>query len=150
MCTGEHVYKTMNINKIWVKFGILERQRHTTVYQLTEILGTKKSRVLHKANILTGCDVTSKIGSKTAAFKACTEKYLYDFGEQFHDYRLQMAEKYLVKVIEPNIAAKSFDDLRYMTYTTRKTLFSELPPTSSAIRTLIMSLLLYKHLLQYS
>ena len=140
----------MNINKIWVKFGILERQRHTTVYQLTEILGTKKSRVLHKANILTGCDVTSKIGSKTAAFEACTEKYLYDFGEQFHDYRLQMAEKYLVKVIEPNIAAKSFDDLRYMTYTTRKTLFSELPPTSSAIRTLIMSLLLYKHLLQYS
>ena len=140
----------MNVNKIWVKFGILERQRHITVYQLTEILGTKKSRVLHKANILTGCDVTSKIGSKTAAFKACTEKYLYDFGEQFHDYRFQMAEKYLVKVIEPNIAAKSFDDLRYMTYTTRKTLFSELPPTSSAIRTLIMSLLLYKHLLQYS
>ena len=140
----------MNINKIWVKFGILERQRHTTVYQLTEILGTKKSRVLHKANILTGCDVTSKIGSKTAAFKACTEKYLYDFGEQFHDYRLQMAEEYLVKVLKPNIAAKSFDDLRYLTYTTRKTLFSELPPTSSAIRTLIMSLLLYKHLLQYS
>ena len=150
MCTCEHVYKTMNVNKIWVKFGILERQRHITVYQLTEILGTKKSRVLHKANILTGCDATSKIGSKTAAFKACTEKYLYDFGEQFHDYRFQMAEKYLVKVIEPNIAAKSFDDLRYMTYTTRKTLFSELPPTSSAIRTLIMSLLLYKHLLQYS
>ena len=140
----------MNVNKIWMKFGILERQRHTTVYQITEILGTKKSRVLHKANILTGCDITSKIGSKTAAFKACTEKYLYDFGEQFHDYRFQMAEKYLVKVIEPNIAAKSFDDLRYVTYTTRKTLFSELPPTSSAIRTLIMSLLLYKHLLQYS
>ena len=24
-----HVYKTINVNKIWVKFGILERQRHT-------------------------------------------------------------------------------------------------------------------------
>ena len=140
----------MNVNKIWVKFGILERQRHITVYQLTEILGTKKSRVLLKAHILSGCDVASKTGSKTAAFKACTEKYLHDFGEQFHNYHFQMAEKYLVKVIEPNIAAKSFDDLRYVTYTTRKTLFSELPPTSSAIRTLIMSLLLYKHLLQYS
>ena len=140
----------MNINKIWVKFGILERQRHITVYQLTEILGTKKSRVLLQAHILSGCDVASKTGSKTAAFKACTEKYLHDFGEQFQDYHFQMAEKYLVKVIEPNIAAKSFDDLRYVTYTTRKTLFSELPPTSSAIRTLIMSLLLYKHLLQYS
>ena len=150
MCTCEHMYKTMNVNKIWVKFGILERQRHITVYQLTEILGTKKSRVLLKAHILSGCDVASKTGSKTAAFKACTEKYLHDFGEQFHDYHFQMAEKYLVKVIEPNIAAKSFDDLRYVTYTTRKTLFSELTPTSSAIRTLIMSLLLYKHLLQYS
>ena len=150
MCTCEHMYKTMNINKIWVKFGILERQRHITVYQLIEILGTKKSRVLLKAHILTGCDVTSKTGSKTAAFKACTEKCLHDFGEQFHDYHFQMAEMYLVKVIEPNIAAKSFDDLRYVTYATRKTLFSELPPTSSAIRSLIMSLLLYKHLLQYS
>ena len=103
-----------------------------------------------KAHILTGCDVTSKTGFKTAAFKACTEKYLYDFEEEFHDYHFQMAEKYLVKVIEPNIAVKSFDDLRYVTYTTRTTLFSELPPTSLAIRTLIMSLRLYKHLLQYS
>ena len=37
---------------------------------------------------------------------------IYDFGEEFHDYHLQKAEKYLVKVIEPNIAEKSFDDLR--------------------------------------
>ena len=145
-----HVYKTMNVNKIWVKFEILERERHITVYQFTEILGTKKSRVLLKLHILTECDVTNKTGSKTAAFKACTEKYLDDLGEKFHDYHFQMAEKYLVKVIEPNIAAKSFDDLRYMTYTTRKTLFSELSPTSLAIRTLIMSLRLYKDLLQYS
>ena len=61
---------------------------------------------------MTGCDITSKIGSKPAAFKACPEKYLYDFGEEFHDYHLQMAEKYLVKVIEPNIAERSFDDWR--------------------------------------
>ena len=27
-----------------------------------------------------------------------------------------MTEKYLVKVIEPNIAAESFDDLRYVIY----------------------------------
>ena len=45
-----------------------------------------------------------------------------------------MAEKYLVKVIEPNIAAESFDDLRYVIYATRKTTFSKLPPTSLAIK----------------
>ena len=50
-------------------------------------------------------------------------KKIYDLGEEFHDYHFQMAEKYLVKVIEPNIVAKSFDDLRYVTYTTRKTAF---------------------------
>ena len=42
-----------------------------------------------------------------------------------------MAAKYLVKVIEPNIAAKSFDDLRYVIYTIRKTTLSEFPPTST-------------------
>ena len=61
-------------------------------------------------------------------------KNIYDFGEKFHDYHFQMAEKYLVKVIKPNIAAELFDDLRYVIYTTRKTTFSELPPTSSAIK----------------
>ena len=144
-----HVDKTMNVSKVWIKFGILERQTHIPVHQLAEILGREKPRALLKAHILTGCDVTSKTGSKTAAFKACPEKYLYGFGEEFHDYHFQMTEKYLVKVIEPNIAAKSFDDLRYVIYITRKTTFSELPPISSAI-TPIMSLLLYKHLLQYS
>ena len=129
-----HVYKTMNVDKIGVKFGIHEHQRHIPVHHLAESLGTEKSRALVKAHILTGYDVTSKIGSKSAAFKACPEKYSYDFGEEFHDYHFQMAGKYLVKVIEPNIAAKSFDDLRYVIYTTRKTTFSELPPTSSAIK----------------
>ena len=36
-----------------------------------------------------------------------------------------MTEKYLVKVIEPNITAESFNDLRYVTYATRKTFFSK-------------------------
>ena len=49
-------------------------------------------------------------------------------------YHFQMAEKYLVKVIEPNIAAESFDDLRYVIYATRKISFSKLALTPSAIK----------------
>ena len=75
------MFKTVNANKIWVNFGIHERQRHIPVYQLAEILGTEKSRALLKAHILTECDVTSKTGSKSAAFKACPDKHLHDFGE---------------------------------------------------------------------
>ena len=92
--------------------------RDIAVYQLAEILETERSRVLLKAHILTGCDVTSKTGSKSAACKACPEKHLYDFGKE-----ARMTEKYLVKVIKPNIAAESFDDLRYVIYATRKTIF---------------------------
>ena len=76
-----YMFKTMNVNKIWVKFGIHERQRYIPVYQLGDILGTEKSLALLKEHILTRCDVTSKIGSKSAAFKTCPEKHLYDFGE---------------------------------------------------------------------
>ena len=49
-------------------------------------------------------------------------------------YHFQVAEKYLVKVIQPNIAAESLDDLRCVIYATRKTTFSKLTPTSSAIK----------------
>ena len=49
-------------------------------------------------------------------------------------YHFQMAEKYLVKVIEPNTAAESLDDLRCAIYVTRKTTFSKFGPASLAIK----------------
>ena len=76
-----HVYKTTNVNKMWVKFEIHELQIHIPVYHLAEILGTERLQALLKAHTLTGCDVTSKTGSKSAACKACPEKHLYDFGD---------------------------------------------------------------------
>ena len=77
------MFRTVNVNKIWVKFGwSLERERQSIpIYQLAEILRTEKSQALLKAHVLTRFDVTSKIGSKSAVFKACQEKLLYDFGE---------------------------------------------------------------------
>ena len=77
------MFRTVNVNKIWVKFGwSLERERQSIpIYQLAEILRTEKSQALLKAHVLTRFDVTSKIGSKSAVFKACPEKLLYDFGE---------------------------------------------------------------------
>ena len=78
-----HVYKTMNVNKIGVKFGILERQRHIPVRQLAEILGTGKPRALCNVHILKGCDVTSLTGSKTAVFKTCQKKNFYELEKSF-------------------------------------------------------------------
>ena len=55
--------------------------RDIPVYQLAEMLGTERLWALLKVHILSGCDVTSETGSKSAAYKACPEKDLYDFGE---------------------------------------------------------------------
>ena len=63
-----------------MKLGIHESQRHAPVYQLTEILGPKKSRALLKARILTERDVTN-IWIQSAAFKVCPKNHLYNFGE---------------------------------------------------------------------
>ena len=89
--------------------------RDTPVYQLAGILRTERLRVVLEAHILTRYDVPRKTESKC---KACPEKHLYDFGKE-----ARMTEKYLVKVIKPNIAAESFDDLRNVIYATRKTIF---------------------------
>ena len=43
-----------------------------------------------------------------------------------------MVEKYLIKVIDPNIAAEYFDYFRCVIYATRKTTVSKLAPTSPA------------------
>ena len=37
--------------------------------------------VIMKAHILTGCDVTSKIGTKSAALSCEPERFLQQFGE---------------------------------------------------------------------
>ena len=75
-----HVFKTTNVNKLWVKFGIHERLIHIPVYHLAKILEAERLRAQLKAHILSGCDVTSKTGSKSAACKAFPENH-YEFGE---------------------------------------------------------------------
>ena len=75
-----HVLKTVNVNKI---LGEYMNTRDIPVFQLEQILETEKLRMLRKTYILTGCDITSKIESKSATLRPCPEDYLYEFGEKF-------------------------------------------------------------------
>ena len=72
-----------------------------------------------KAHILTGSDVTSKVGTKTAALKAQPERYLQDFGENTFVTDLVQAEKYLVNVVHAKSTCATFDELRYNIYTSK-------------------------------
>ena len=55
-----------------------------------------------KSHVLTGCDVTSKVGMKAAALNSEPEQYLESF---------EKAEKYLVRVFQKNSKCTNFDEL---------------------------------------
>ena len=96
--------------------------------------------MLLKSHVLTGCDVTSKLGTKGNALKA--NLYLFvDFGTDNHLDSLSLlhSERYLYSVLYPKDPPNSFDDMRYFLYTKKKKPLSELPPTSH---------MLYGHLLR--
>ena len=71
-------FKTKNVEKIRVKYGLKERQRHIPIHCLADIFGSGKSRVLPKTHILTGCDFTSKVRSKLSFNNAELEKFSYE------------------------------------------------------------------------
>ena len=67
--------------------------------------------------MLTGCDVTSKIGTKSSAMKVNPERFLQAFGVgEPSDIAFKNAERYLVYVIQPSLGWMTFDELRYEMY----------------------------------
>ena len=67
--------------ELWLKFRTGTNTRFLLMHILCEKLGHEMCSVLLKAHILTGCDVTSKIGTKNGALKADPQRYLRDFRE---------------------------------------------------------------------
>ena len=62
--------KAKGIEEIWVRYGVQNKTRDIPIHRLAQILGPDKCSALLKGYILTGCDVTSKVGSKAATVKA--------------------------------------------------------------------------------
>ena len=69
--------------------------------------------MLSALHSLTGCDITSKVGTKKAALKAEPEKFLRHFGKSPTTVPsvLNDAEQYLVKVINKKSQATTFTEL---------------------------------------
>ena len=85
------------------------------------MLGPRVCSVIIKAHTLTGCDITSKIGTKVAALKCKPEKYLMTtFGDIDDNLSYRNAEQYLAKVMYSSSNCTTFDELRYKIYTSKK------------------------------
>ena len=111
--------------ELWVKYGTGNNERFIPIHLLANRIGYM-CHIILKAHILTGGDVTSKVGTKVNALKANPAQHLSRFGE--NDSLLDDV------AVEVNTEIKKFDQLRYEGHISKKTTLPDLPPTSHSIQ----------------
>ena len=126
--------ETLGLKEVWITAGTGASSRFIPIHMLAKSIGETLCSLLPAVHVLTGCDYTSKFGTKMAAIKASPQNYLMDFGNTEHNIEEQVAqaEKYLVQVKRKGSDCSTLDQLRYHMYHQSKSL--DLPPTSSEIR----------------
>jgi len=88
-------------------------------------IGKPVCEVLPATHALTGCDITSKFGTKAAGINAEPVLYLKDFGMAHTDVQncMQNDEKFLVQVLNKgNHVIETMDRLRFNWYHHRKSM----------------------------
>lgn len=133
------------IEELWVTAGVGDSSRFIPVHILAVQLGEPTCNVLPAVHTLTGCDYTSKFGTKYAALKATPVAFLKNFGQldvNIED-QIKLAEEYLVQVKKKGSSCKTVDELRDFLYHHSKA--SELPPTSKETRLHILRELYATH-----
>ena len=66
-----HCFKSLSDQaiEIWNLFGASDKARYVPVHSVVQNLGKSRALSLLATQILSGCDVTSNISTKTAAIK---------------------------------------------------------------------------------
>ena len=138
MVLGLHywnILKCHGLKELWMRAGMQNTMRYIPLHTLADRLDTHVCKVLIPLHHLTGCDSTSKFGTKAAGLKANPGHYLCDFGKDPNDIDFGLVEEFLVNVYKSGTHCKSMDELRYHLYHhhSKKTIL-DLPPTSHSIK----------------
>lgn len=132
-------WMNLGLKELWVAFGMGKTSRYIPLHSLIT-----ENKVPHAVlttlpaiHSLTGCDTTSKIGTKLAALRAaesCAEDLLFDFGKQpLNEDMEKRAEEFLVRTLGSNL--RTMDALRFHQYHHKKVRnIQDLVPTSRSIR----------------
>ena len=139
VCLVHHFSKwnTRGLKELWLLKGSGSKRKAIPLHSLHSSLPTTLIEVLPALHSLTGCDSTSKVGTKPAAIKR--EHFfdkIVDFGKDKFDYDMFLkAETFLVHCVSEKADCSTFDDLRCQEYLKygRKVNFGRLPCTSSSI-----------------
>ena len=106
-----------DLQEIWMLYGQGVSSRALSIPKIAETLESDVISVLPAVHALSGCDSTSKFGSKKTALKVVEgglAESLLEFGRQLlSENQVSNAENFLVKCYNQKANAKTFDDLRY-------------------------------------
>ena len=130
------VFLKENLKELWVRAGVGDSTRYVPLHTLYDRLGSNLCSVLPAVHSLTGCDMTSKVGTKKAALKAKPEKLLKQFEvlPTLSPPIIGDAEQYLVKVVRSGSETKNFSDMRAEVFhQTKASSHRNLPPTSQGL-----------------
>lgn len=128
---------TYGLQELWVKAGVGDSTRLIPIHALVMRIGNDLSHVLPAVHTLTGCDYTSKVGTKHAALRASPEIFLKHFGTLSVDMESEFAaaEEYLTQVLKKGTSCRTTDELRCLLYHQSKRMsYEQLPPTSCSLR----------------
>ena len=107
-------FKELNVLEIWLRFGSSNKSRFIPIHSLFSALGVNTCNILLKCHVVSGCDVTSKVATKSAVLKNEPEAFLTHLGE--FEYVSEdvsaLVEKFLLRVIQKNSNCSTFDELR--------------------------------------
>lgn len=125
------------LSELWIRAGVGDSTRYIPVHILAPRIGQELCRLLPLVHTLTGCDYTSKVGTKHAALNANPSKYLkaFDNGPTCTDDFAASCEAYLVQVLKRNTKCATMDQLRdYIYHHSKGVSLDQLPPTSHAVQ----------------
>ena len=128
--------KAAGLDELWVKAGRGTTSRFTPLHVLHRKHGNNLCGVLPAVHSLTGCDATSKVGTKKTALKARPIELLQGFGIDPHPQTTVFvnAERFLVLAIKETTKLSTFTELRaFLYHQTKASSHQNLPPTSNSL-----------------
>ena len=83
--SAAEAYRWTEVAELWLRRGVGDKTRFIPVHVTAVKVGKPVCEVFPATCVLTGCDITSKFGTKAAGIKAQPVLYLKDFGRARSD-----------------------------------------------------------------
>ena len=126
--------KGHGLKELWIRADVGNSTRHIPLHTLVEKMDPEICKVILPLHHLTGCDSSSKFGTKAAGLKANPAQHLQELIKDPANIDFAGVEQYLVNVFKSGTHCESVDQLRYYLYHHSKKTIVDLPPASPSVR----------------